>query len=98
MFDNVSKFRLYHYDPIIEKMLKRTISKTLSNNDVPLSNSIAWWMNVLSGYFQSDIYKLNDFIEFLHRQKLDKDLHCKNIGYYPDTDLPVIFDYSGYGD
>ena len=98
VFADFNKFQLYHYDRIIEKMLKNTISKTLSNNDVPLSNSIAWWMNVLSGYFQSDIYKLNDFIEFLHRQELDKDLHCKNIGYYPDTDLPVIFDYSGYGD
>lgn len=95
-YADVSKFQLYHYDPTIEKLIRDNISTTLDEKEVPCKSAITWWVNVLSGYFNSDMQKFNKFIDFLHENELDTDLHFRNVGYYPSNDLPVIFDYSGF--
>lgn len=95
-YADVSKFQLYHYDPAIEKLIRRNISTTLDEKEIPGQSAITWWVNVLSGYFNSDMQKFHRFIDFLHENELDTDLHFRNVGYYPSNDLPVIFDYSGF--
>lgn len=95
-YADVSKFQLYHYDPAIEKLIRSNISSTLDEKEIPGQSAITWWINVLSGYFHSDMQNFHKFIDFLHENELDTDLHFRNVGYYPSNDLPVIFDYSGF--
>ena len=95
-FYDVNKFRLYDYNPVIERMLQRSVRQTLDNISIDFDASANWWMNVLSGHFHSNIDEFNTFADFLEDQSLNIDLHVRNIGYYITNDLPVIIDYSSF--
>lgn len=42
------------------------------------------------------IQKVSSFVEYLHKNELDTDLHAANIGW--DNDKPVIIDWAGFRD